>query len=220
MAKTKKAMIITDRHRKRTAAKAKKQPSPPRRSKYVGVTYDRIKARWQAQIRINDGNKFLGRCKDEKEAARMYDEQAILMGRPVNFPLHEGQIQAVKAAPRREGVSKLPNVNRPSKYVGVSWVKKMKKWEATIKIKGKSKCLGYSLDEKEAARVYDEQAILLGKPVNFPLHEGMEQAVKKAPKGTGTRRNNRASRSQSPTERVNILFEGGAVLHRCSIVAL
>ena len=26
--------------------------------------------------------------------------------------------------------------------------------------------------------MYDEQAALLGKPVNFPLHEGMEQAVK------------------------------------------
>ena len=31
--------------------------------------------------------------------------------------------------------------------------------------------------------MYDEQAALFGKPVNFPLHEGMEQAVKRAPKG-------------------------------------
>ena len=62
-----------------------------------------------------------------------------------------------------------------------------KKWSATIRINGKQKILGYYHDEKEAARVYDEQAALLGKPVNFPLHEGMEQAVKRAPKGSRQR---------------------------------
>ena len=56
-----------------------------------------------------------------------------------------------------------------------------KKWSATIRINGKQKILGYYHDEKEAARVYDEQAALLGKPVNFPLHEGEEQVVKRAP---------------------------------------
>ena len=66
-----------------------------------------------------------------------------------------------------------------------------KKWSATIRINGKQKILGYYHDEKEAARVYDEQAALLGKPVNFPLHEGMEQAVKPAPKGSGPRFNTR-----------------------------
>ena len=72
--------------------------------------------------------------------------------------------------------------HRPSKYVGVSWKKQYKKWQAQIKIDGKSKSLGYYHDEKEAARMFDEQGALLGKPVNFPLHEGMEQAVKRAPK--------------------------------------
>ena len=69
--------------------------------------------------------------------------------------------------------------HRPSKYVGVSWFKQTKKWMASIMIDGKKKNLGYYHDEKEAARVYDEQAALLGKPVNFPLHEGMKQAVKR-----------------------------------------
>ena len=74
---------------------------------------------------------------------------------------------------------------RPSKYVGVTMHQSgQKKWQASICIHGKKKSLGYFHDEKEAARIYDEQAILLGKPVNFPLHEGMEQAVKQAPKGS------------------------------------
>ena len=56
-----------------------------------------------------------------------------------------------------------------------------------IRTDGKQKSLGCYHDEKEAARMYDEQAALLGKPVNFPLHEGMEQAVKSLPKGSGTK---------------------------------
>ena len=83
-----------------------------------------------------------------------------------------------------------------SKFVGVSWSKQMKKWEARITINGKPKSLGYYHDEKEAARIYDEQAALLGKPVNFPLHEGMEQAVKAAPKGSGPRRKSHAKSSK------------------------
>ena len=65
-----------------------------------------------------------------------------------------------------------------SKFVGVSWNKERKKWEVSIQIDGKKKTLGYFHDEKEAACKYDEQAALLNKPVNFPQHEGQEQAVK------------------------------------------
>ena len=131
---------------------------------------------------MNGTKKHLGLFRDEKEAARTYDEQAILVGRPVNFPLHEGMEQAVK--PEKD-VCKTPDANRPSKYVGLYWDKMWKKWKAQIKMDGKTKNLGYYRDEKEAARMYDEQAALLGKPVNFPLHEGMEQAVKRAPNRSG-----------------------------------
>ena len=68
-----------------------------------------------------------------------------------------------------------------SKFVGVTWYKREKKWQVRIKIDGKTKTVGYFDDEKEAACKYDEQAALLNKPVNFPQHEGQEQAVKRAP---------------------------------------
>ena len=55
---------------------------------------------------------------------------------------------------------------------------------AYITINGKSKSLGCFDDEKEAACKYDEQAALLNKPVNFPQHEGQEQAAKQASKGS------------------------------------
>ena len=78
----------------------------------------------------------------------------------------------------RKIVSKVPNVNPTSKYVGVKWHNQGRKWHAQIMIGGKRKHLGYFDDEKEAACKYDEQAALLNKPVNFPQHEGQEQAVK------------------------------------------
>ena len=178
--------------RKKTVVKKKRQDhqgssssSSPRRSKYVGVSWKKGHKKWQATIRIDGKSKSLGYYHDEKEAARVYDEQAALLGKPVNFPLHEGMEQAVK---KIKDLSKVPNVNRPSKYVGVTWSKQEKKWHAQIKINGMTKSLGLYHDEKEAARIYDEQAALVGKPVNFPLHEGMEQAVKPAPKGSGPRR--------------------------------
>ena len=80
-----------------------------------------------------------------------------------------------------QGSSSSSSSPRRSKYVGVSWFKRDKKWKADIRINGKNKNLGLYHDEKEAARIFDEQAALLGKPVNFPLHEGMEQAVKRTP---------------------------------------
>ena len=112
--------------RKKTVVKKQQQQdhmgssssSSPRRSKYVGVTWNKKNKKWQAQITINGKSKNLGYYHDEKEAARIYDEQAALLGKPVNFPLHEGMEQAVK---HRKDRSKVPNVNRPSKYVGVSW---------------------------------------------------------------------------------------------------
>ena len=103
-----------------TIAKAKKQqdePPPHRPSKYVGVSWDKTEKKWKAQIKIDGKKKSLGYYHDEKEAARIYDEQAALLGKPVNFPLHEGMEQAVKPS---KDLSKVPNVNRPSKYVGVS----------------------------------------------------------------------------------------------------
>ena len=56
-----------------------------------------------------------------------------------------------------------------------------------VKQAARNKSLGYFDDEKEAACKYDEQAALLNKPVNFPQHEGQEQAMKQEGSVQGTR---------------------------------
>jgi hypothetical protein len=156
-------------------ASSSSSSSPSIRSKFVGVTWYKREKKWQVRIKIDGKTKTVGYFHDEKEAACKYDEQAALLNKPMNFPQHEGQEQAVK---RREDLSKMPDVMRQSTFVGVSWVKSHKKWRAKIQINGKTKRLGYFHDEKEAACKYDEQAALRNKPVNFPQHEGQEQAVK------------------------------------------
>ncbi len=176
-----------------------KVPNVNRPSNYGGVYWNKREKKWEVKIMIDGKSKFLGYHLDENEAARIYDEQAARFNKPVNFPQHEGQEQVRKYAarfnkpvnfPQHEGqeqvtkyaarrdLSKLPYVNRPSKHVGVSCDKERKKWEAKIRFNGKSKHLGYYLDENKAARIYDEKAVLLNRPVNFPQHEGQKQAVK------------------------------------------
>jgi len=48
--------------------------------------------------------------------------------------------------------------NTSSQYKGVRWHKTSKKWQAQIKINGKSKYLGSSDSEKEAALMYNKAA--------------------------------------------------------------
>lgn len=55
-----------------------------------------------------------------------------------------------------------------SDFVGVTWHRQDQKWQAAIKVEGKSLHLGHFLDEHEAARKYDQHAARLGRPVNFP----------------------------------------------------
>jgi len=48
--------------------------------------------------------------------------------------------------------------NSSSQYIGVSWHKRSKKWQANIKTNDGYKHLGCFNDEEEAARCYDEKA--------------------------------------------------------------
>lgn len=49
--------------------------------------------------------------------------------------------------------------NASSKYKGVHWNKRNKKWQVFIGIKGKRVHLGYFINEEKAAREYDQSAI-------------------------------------------------------------
>lgn len=56
----------------------------------------------------------------------------------------------------RENTNK-KHLKSSSKYVGVSWAKRNKKWQSQIYVNGKIKHLGYFTDEKEAAQAYQNE---------------------------------------------------------------
>ena len=66
--------------------------------------------------------------------------------------------------------------NSSSNYLGVSWYKKYKKWQASIKYSSKQKNLGYFTCEKEAARAYNKAAAEhFGEFANLNVIEGGEE---------------------------------------------
>jgi hypothetical protein len=120
-----------------------------------------------AQISIEDQTQSLGYFDSEDDAARAFDERAAPLGRPINFP-GPGQAPAVKRG--AHGIV--------SQYTGVYWNIGNEKWHARISIDGNQAHLGSHGSEEAAARAYDERAGPLGRPVNFPLEEGQDQARK------------------------------------------
>jgi hypothetical protein len=104
---------------------------------------------------------------NEEDAARAYDNRAAPLGRPINFP-GPGQVPAVKRG--AHGIV--------SQYKGVHWHIQHKKWDAAITIDGKTASLGSHSSEEAAARAYDKRAGPLSRPMNFPVEEGQDQAIK------------------------------------------
>ena len=115
----------------------KKGGGRARRSRYVGVSWHKGAQKWLAGIMVRGVQQHLGYFDDEADGARAYDAAVAAQNLryPRNFPGDTGAGQAVKA---RDNRSAIPDKGK-SRFVGVCWNKREKKWKVQVKDKGKNK---------------------------------------------------------------------------------
>ena len=146
--------------------KSKRRKRSKSKSGYFGVI-KRSSERYGAQIGVDGTMKNLGSYDTAKQAAKVYDKEAIKSRRPfskLNFP---------KKAP--VGYTPIQQALRATNTVGYRGVqkrgKKFRAWQKTCVIGGKSTPLGTYETAKEAAIAYDRAALKANLPtilLNFP----------------------------------------------------
>jgi len=126
-------------------------------SKYKGVTWFKRNQKWGAQIRFDSKNKFLGLFSCEKEAALAYNTEAILRWGEFALinDLSEDDLLEIQTARQW----KVENLKQTSRFRGVCWHKRVKKWAAKISINKKRIHLGVFTYEIEAAKAYNKAAL-------------------------------------------------------------
>ena len=124
-------------------------------SRFWGVRWDRRNKKWQARYRDADGKEHrLGQYDDDEEAARAVNKAIRDAG--LEGQRHMNAIDATGAlVPKRAAVVAPDPARAPteatSKYWGVHWHKRKRRWQASYHdANGKHRSLG-SFDTQEAA---------------------------------------------------------------------
>jgi hypothetical protein len=137
-------------------------------SKYTGVWFNKRANKWIAQITIEEKQRTIGYYENEEEAAVDYARAVYkykVGGAPIRAP---GKVREQKSlvidlrdVPPQPPIPRSESAGRKdgsSKYAGVHFVKKLKKWNAQITIEGKQRSIGYYENEEEAAKDYARAA--------------------------------------------------------------
>eukprot|EP00985_Skeletonema_marinoi_P024854 scaffold17674_cov148-Skeletonema_marinoi.AAC.3 len=128
-------------------------------SKYKGVHLNKQKNKWQAKIGFEGKNRHIGYYDNEDEAAVdyaravfKYKNQAALgkAREQDSFIIDLSDVPPQSPISKSEGRIK----EGASKYTGVSFDKRMNKWEAQIFFEGKQRHIGRYENEEEAGADY------------------------------------------------------------------
>jgi hypothetical protein len=152
-------------------------------SKYRGVSWQKSKNKWRAEIRYDGKDHYLGSFEDEEEAARAYDKAARA---------HRGEKAQLNFPAEGESGSR-----RSSKHPGAGWAKINNKWVARIYYDGQRHHLGSFDDEEEAAGAYD---------TGGRRGRAMKGAEKQARKEEQARKKAEAQKVREEAEEVRLLL--------------
>lgn len=124
-------------------------------SGYKCVSFNKNAGKYSASIKLETGSHHLGLYEDPVYAAKVYDQAAIYFYgefASLNFP-EEDYSQPKYYDPSKD--KRLSgSLNTKSGLKGVTWIKKLEKWQARITLNGKRKSLGYFPTKEEAHQAY------------------------------------------------------------------
>lgn len=129
-------------------------------SKYKGVSWHSKDKIWNAQIRLDRKIYYLGAYESEEVAAAAYNHHAILLF---------GQYAVLNDVESVEFLKyRVLKKKSSSKYRGVTYKAKQRKWHTRITVAGKRLSLGYFDTEKAAAIAYNEAFIKYKNGIGVP----------------------------------------------------
>ena len=154
--------VVAEAERGR-AAKTRKEAAS-KSSRFRGVSWLKPRKKWKVKIRVHGKRKTIGRYPNERDAARAYDAFVIANGInvPRNFPNEAEDAVVAEAERGRAAKKRKVAASMSSRFRGVSWHKREKKWYARFCFAGKMKHIGCFINEIDAAHAYDAYAIANG----------------------------------------------------------
>jgi hypothetical protein len=146
-----------------------------RTGEYKGVSWNKEKNKWKAELKYNNKNAFLGYFETEIEGAKAYNDYAQYMNEnnECKYMLNDikNYVTISRNIPQDTKETQLENIT--SKYRGVSFDSTRKYYKVSIKLQGKTYNLGNNANEIECAKVYNQQALYFNNHENgkFILNE-------------------------------------------------
>jgi AP2-like factor, euAP2 lineage len=130
-------------------------------SKYKGVSWDRQRGKWRAQIKYHGKHIHLEYCDSEVRAALVYDAAAQELHGSVaylNFPDQVKSPVRHTSFPTKAGRRKRKIAPTKSQFIGVCYAPSMDRWACQFCHNGK-RFQSWHKSEAEAAYAYDKLAI-------------------------------------------------------------
>jgi len=206
-------------------------------SQFMGVSFDPSDGLFGAHIAYGPQILFLGKFRSAEEAAHVHDTNARQLFGPgcmTNFRTASDGIEATRLARSRIAATGPPH-DKPSertqfgpkkvntsRYRGVSYKLKDRKWVAQIRHQGQQHYLGIFKTQLEAARAYDHAAKKWHKEVaklNFPNDENDNRSTSEEEESSNCETEGKQSGSRKGKSRGSIFESDKSGMYPLSILA-